>query len=294
MLNAKILSSANIHKEARDWSNRVITNGGSVSASTLKAVSNFCHGIDGAGLRDRFVRLNLFCGNDLNACVVPLYRSLSFGGTLYGGSTDTNTNFIGTDYVETGSGGGLTTNTSPYSKCIDTDFTDNILFSTITNNQDSHMSLYMNYMTVSSTVVMGTQDYCNCYISYMLFGPPGSNYIENYMNSDCGANNYANGTVTTSYGLITNSCTGSSINYYNGNTSLLSGSTAPWSAPTGTNIIVMGTSYFDSLCEGYGIGNMDYTGTGCGYSFGKGLSSGQVSDYNTIMTTFQTALGRNA
>lgn len=55
------------HPEAQDWRNRVITNGGTVSGSTLTAVSNFCRSIDAAGLRDRFYRLNLFCGTGLSA-----------------------------------------------------------------------------------------------------------------------------------------------------------------------------------------------------------------------------------
>jgi hypothetical protein len=103
------------HVEAMDWASRVVTNGGSVSASTLRAVSAFCVAVDAAGIRDRFLRLNLFCGTGLSAALVPLYRSASFGGTTYGNTTDTNNNFVSGDYNDTGAVSGLTGNgTSKY------------------------------------------------------------------------------------------------------------------------------------------------------------------------------------
>jgi hypothetical protein len=65
-------------------------------------VNAFCDSIDAAGLRDRFYRLNLFCGTGLAACLVPLYRGPSLGGTQYGGTTDTNNGpFVSGDYGET-------------------------------------------------------------------------------------------------------------------------------------------------------------------------------------------------
>jgi hypothetical protein len=98
------------HLEALDWASRVTTNGGSVSTETLAAVSTFCSAIDAAGIRDRFYRLNLFCGTGLSAALVPLYRGPSRTGTQYGGSTDTNINFVNGNYLETGATSGLTGN----------------------------------------------------------------------------------------------------------------------------------------------------------------------------------------
>jgi hypothetical protein len=100
------LSRPRVHHDALDWARRVVTNGGSVSQSTLRAVSTFCDAVDRANIRDRFYRLNLFCGTGLAACLVPLYRGQSLGGTQLGGVTDTNTNFVSGDYSETT---GLTT-----------------------------------------------------------------------------------------------------------------------------------------------------------------------------------------
>ena len=91
-----------VHPEAADWRSRVITNGGTVSASTLKAVDTFCKAISSAGLRDRFYRLNLFAGGNLSACLVPLYRNTSLSGSPLGNATDTNAGsvFVSGDYSE--------------------------------------------------------------------------------------------------------------------------------------------------------------------------------------------------
>ena len=117
-----VVRRASLHPEAADWVARVVSNGGTVSASTAAAVNTFCRAIDAAGIRDKFYRLNLFCGGTsgtavgLNSALVPLYRGPSLGGTQYGGTTDTNTGntFQVGDYAETGAGGGLTGGSTKY------------------------------------------------------------------------------------------------------------------------------------------------------------------------------------
>jgi hypothetical protein len=100
-MNPRLLRpTSTTHPEAQVWRNAVIANGGTVSGSTLNAVSRFCRSIDAAGIRDRFYRLNLFCGTGLNAALVPLYRSTAFGGSAVGNTTDTNVNFVSGDYAE--------------------------------------------------------------------------------------------------------------------------------------------------------------------------------------------------
>jgi hypothetical protein len=107
--------------DAQDWVNRVYANGGTVSESTAAAVNTFCNAIDAASIRDRFYRLNLFCGDSdasLVAVRTPLYRGPSLGGTQYGNALDTNNNFVQGDYAETGASGGLIGNTT--TKYLDT------------------------------------------------------------------------------------------------------------------------------------------------------------------------------
>lgn len=123
---ATIIRSSGYHQEAMNWASRVLNNGGSVSASTMKAVSDFCKAVDLLGVRDKFYRLNLFCGDSLSAALVPLYLGTSFGGTRLGNATDTNNGpFVSADYVETGSTGGLTKSNSATTKYLDSGLATN-------------------------------------------------------------------------------------------------------------------------------------------------------------------------
>lgn len=120
MNNRLLRPTANAHHEARDWAARVVANGGAVSTPTLAAVSTFCRSIDKEpGLRSAILRLNLFCGSNLNACLVPLYRASSPFSGIIGNATDTNNGpFVSGDYNETGAAGGLKGNGA--SKYLDT------------------------------------------------------------------------------------------------------------------------------------------------------------------------------
>lgn len=113
-MNPRLLRprASGVHPEAASWRTRVVANGGSVSTTTMQAVDRFCRTIDAAGIRDRFYRLNLFCGTGLAAALVPLYRGPSASGATFGDATDTNNNFVSADYVETGTTGGLKGNGS--------------------------------------------------------------------------------------------------------------------------------------------------------------------------------------
>jgi len=101
-MNPRLLRpTSTTHPEAQVWRNAVIANGGTVSGSTLNAVSRFCRSIDAAGIRDRFYRVGIFAGTGLNAALVPLYRGPSRTGTQFGNATDTNVGpFVSGDYAE--------------------------------------------------------------------------------------------------------------------------------------------------------------------------------------------------
>jgi hypothetical protein len=98
------LRLAPIHPEAADWSTRVAAQGASVLTTTLANVSRLCYAIDAAGIRDRFLRLNVFSGTGLNAAITPLFRGRSLTGPQFGGTVDNNAGgasaFVSGDYSE--------------------------------------------------------------------------------------------------------------------------------------------------------------------------------------------------
>lgn len=124
------------HPDAIDWLNRIRRNGGSASQQTILAVSRFCEDIEAARLRQRFMRLNLFCGNQLAAALTPLYLSDGTSPAAIGNLTDTNNGpFVQVDYIERGSQGGLVGNGA--TKFLNT----GVLQSQITSLNDSHASI---------------------------------------------------------------------------------------------------------------------------------------------------------
>jgi len=268
--------------DAQDWVNRVYANGGTVSASTAAAVNQFCNDIDygvgGVSIRDRFYRLNLFCGSNLNAALVPLYRGPSLGGTQYGNATDTNNGpfvGVGTDYAETGASGGLAGNAS--TKYLKTGFIHNTL-----PQNDSHIA---SYEISRATAIYRTSVGCRangsagCFIlgtwantsQYALVGYESTSSLAL---SNSGGGFYV-GTIT-----------GASMSALYRNATGKVTTTLTTRTPGSQEIFVF------ALNDGGSFSVPTDARLG-GYSFGLQMSDAQVLAYNTAMQAFQTAMTRN-
>ena len=137
-LSSKTTRPRTFHHEALAWRTAVQNNGGSVRATTLRAVSNFCTAINDAGIRSKFLRLNLVCGNDLAAARTPLYRGASASGTQYGSTADTNIGpFTSADFSDAT---GITGN--GISKAFDTTLTIGTLQTAGLDQDNCHASVY--------------------------------------------------------------------------------------------------------------------------------------------------------
>jgi len=148
------------HPDAINWLDRVRRNGGSASQQTILAVSQFCEDIEAAGLRRRFLRVNLFCGDQLAAALTPLYLSGSTSPAAIGNQTDTNNGpFVQADYIERGALGGLQGNGA--TKFLNT----GLLQSQITSLNDSHAS-------ISGTLLETSGDKMALGV-YLVSGPDG-------------------------------------------------------------------------------------------------------------------------
>jgi len=289
--------SANLHREAVDWHNRVITNGGRVSSSTLKAVSNFCRRIDADGIRDKFLRLNLFCGNDLNACFTPLYLGPSFGGTQYGDPQDGNFGPFGSiDYTETGAGGGLSGNNA-ISAYLDTGLDSTTPFSTmgITYN-NIHGAVYLSNLGTTESWMGGV-------IGGNVFGFEGGDYagvsvfwgFGESQNWNFPAGSYVSNTTCSNEGLIVGNLKSGNDVFSIENTSCTDSSSNSNVAGiyTATNIYIMRGPYGYALPGDPEPSYNSTDDTVAGYSLGLGLSSSELTSYYSALNSFQTALGRN-
>ena len=268
------LARPRVHHEALDWARRVVTNGGSVSQSTMRAVSTFCDAIERAGIRDRFYRLNLFCGTGLSACLVPLYRGQTFGGAAYGSTTDTNNNFVSGDYAETGASGGLKGNGT-------TKFLNTGLNCSSLSLGDRHISVYeIAKATTAYSTSIGNRG------TSALFELDLESPITTYTLYASSAANAARDTAYTQGGahfVGSQAATTSSVLFKNGS-SAATGATNATTAPAAPIYV---------LALRNGSITSDYSSARIGaYSIGLSMSSGQALAYYSAMQAFQTALAR--
>ena len=274
--------AAGVHPEAAAWKTAVTSNGGSVSAATLKAVSKFCADIDTAGIRDRFYRVNLFCGTGLSACLVPVYRGQSRTGTQYGNTTDTNTNFVSGDYVETGASGGLQglrtstkrleTGLAPAEFSGHNFHASSYECATSDTSNDTSVGAYR--LANNAGFTLGTSDNTTFFDFSQI-------------------NNAIRVTATPPNGHIVGTQTGNRTgaifrNGVSASTTYLGGAntSSDWSLVT-WGIAIFTTQTGSGTFDAYSSARLG------GYSVGLSMTGTQVAAYYTAMNAFQTSLTRN-
>lgn len=268
-----------IHPEAADWANRVRANGSSVSAATLVAVDRFCKSIDAAGIRDRFYRLNLFCGGTsgtavgLNSALVPLYRGPSLGGAQFGNTTDINAGgvFVAGDYTETGATGGLTGGGTRY---LDTGFSMDTLPSTTSGHAAVYCPNRSARLAFAGMIGVGVTGASG-------FGISTDTSVYGIWGAIASVINNTNGM------LLVSRESASLLTTYANATSIATNTTTVTPSALARNAAV-----FASRASPTVVDNFD-SRRYCGYSIGLGMTASQAAAYYTAMQTFQTALTRN-
>lgn len=269
-----------LHPDARDWRDRVVANGGSVSASTLNAVSVFCAAAASGGWRDRFLRLNLFCGtsdSSLFAVRTPLFRGQSLGGTQFGNAMDTNNNFVAGDYTETGSSGGLSSNAT---KWLNTGLATNAL-----TVGDRHLSAYEVVRSGGTYQRFLGSEGAGAGSQQFLLGYDVSGGVVRFGFGAFSATLSGASTSTGGHFLGNNMSDRSGSIYKNASRDAFTneGTTA---TPTTAEVYVFGINRGGSATDGY-------AGRLGGYSIGLSMTPTQVSSFYSAMQSFQTALTRN-
>jgi len=279
---------AGFHAEALLWQTAVIANGGTVSSGTMQAVSNFCTSIVTAGIRSKFLRLNLVCGNNLAAARVPLYRGASAAGTQYGSAADTNIGpLTANDYSEaTGLQGNGTTKALDCTIKLGT-------FKTFGCDYDSvHLSVYNRSLSGVFGTSFGAYDLNGVYFgnglainssdqsSYTVTAPEFLSGTTTSGDHDIVASPFARGfhlgeftaAAAGFYGINGTNVTGTITNSFS----------SAFDAADATPLYFLGdfTAYSSQLLSAYSCG-LPMTTTANRLAFA------------TAMTAFQTALGRN-
>jgi hypothetical protein len=271
------------HPEALAWRDAVVANSGTVSASTLAAVTTFCRSIDSAGIRDRFYRLSLMAGDGLLAALVPLYRGPSRTGTQYGNTADTNVNFVSGDYTLAS---GLTGNGS--NKYLQTGVRLDLLPAGVETN--GHLSAYVRTTPNSSAMIS----------SYSFHSSTAADRHRYEMTPNAGTfgrETGVNGPGSPTYPghqVVTRSSASSLFTYSNA----LGGSemtTSLTPAATGAPFTVFCRNLVTGTPPGTGTYSPTFYFSGAlgAYSIGQSLSAVQVQSFYLAMVAFQAALGRN-
>lgn len=270
-------SAAGVHPEAASWATRVAANGGSVSGATLNAVSRFCRDIDAAGIRSRFYRLNLFCGNNLEAALVPLYRGESISAAVRGNATDTNTNFVSGDYSETSSGGGIVGNGT--TKHLDTGLTASSL------PDECHASVWLSAQNSS----VGTQ----LYLSSDNFNDAGYYVFGWGRFANAGLFRIFSSDIVTTDNVSTGKhWLGTAKKSGGSNTATVYRNGSQRQQGTSSSMTVGAQSLFVFAGNRKGTATdrtVDRLGA---YSLGQTMTSSQASSFYTAINTFMGAIGR--
>lgn len=267
-----------IHHEAIDWATRAAANGGTISTTTIRAVSEFCRAVDTQSIRDRFLRLNLAAGGFLGS-LVPLYRSASFGGTVLGNATDTNVNLVSADYEETGALAGWKGNGT--NKYLNT----GVVPSTSLSLGNTHLSALMATAPTSGSfpaiVSAGSASALFQIVSFQGSTATPAYFVENLAAG--GINSAANNPT----GLFMGSSVSTSDRrcFLNGAQSGTTSTTSPASQLPSRPMFVFANNN-NGTPANYNTGRVS------AYSIGLGMTAAQVVAYNTALAAFRSALGR--
>ena len=276
--------------DAQDWINRVYANGGTVSSATAGAVNQFCDAIDAASLRSKMLRLNLFCGTGLNACLTPLYRAASLGDTQLGNATDTNQGpFAAGAYTEAT---GLTP-VFASGHYLDTGLTPDAMPLSVV--QAMHLAFSNGPIPAQGSAVYP-------HLIGAANNPADRHYLGSFEMPTSGSATLVGQLgkqATTSAAVLTGANPSSSWVLSRTNATSLAiyqnGSLANTNTSSTTGIASYSRSFFvfKTNFNGSAIGD-SIAMPGRHYSIGAGLTGPEVSSYNSALSSFFSAIGRTA
>jgi len=286
-----VLAPVSGHPEVQDWINRVYRNGGSVSQYTADQVTSFAREIDSAGLRSLLYRVNLFCGNDINAAFVPLYRGPVALDTRFGNEIDVTTGSgVAFTYSEgTGLQGDPVSNGGGARRYLNTGVILGAVPQLVGNH---HISAYTNRLPSIGDATVGTpigvyesaSRGMTLYITQEVYNVGAfANSLLNFANST------APKALPTDRGHYIANHISPILNIYEAGTKIGERNLTGFLITTPT---VFPVCVFAEGRPSPSVPLFNYTNPMQGYSIGAGLTAAQALAFSQIMELFQQRLSR--
>jgi len=266
--NSNTITTLTYNTEVIGWVSRVVGQSSTVSQGTKDAVNTFVSALKTASILTKIKRCGVYAGDTLNALKAPLINTI-------GTATDNPNGFVSGDYSEAT---GLTGNTSG-SKQIQTGL---LITDAALGDNDIHMSCYVRTGSNEGSVCMGAQTVPNDTILMPANG--GTTYW------DC--NNAGGGRISASDSLGKGFYVGSRVSssssvLYKNATSIASTTNAGGSRPA-----TPGSLFVHDVGDSAGS-HAATSRTLSFYSIGTGLTSSEVTAFNSAVQALQTYFGRN-
>lgn len=251
--------------EATSWADFAVPrNGGTVSAATKGYAATFITALKTAGIRSKILRLNLYAGSSLAACLTPIIRDV-------GGFFDISTGFVSGDYSESTGLQGDTSN----GKYLNT----MVIPSEHLFLNDFHLGFYNRTSTNEARIPVGASNTAATEVTYCLCGYSGSSYWNAWNSVTQISAADANGR-----GFYLGVRDASERRLYKAGTSLVNSATLGGARPS-----------FPIFVHCYNFNGAASDSTSrilAGYTIGKALTSTEATAFSAAWQAFQTSLGR--
>ena len=253
--------------ETLQYLDRIFLNGGSISEASLVAVDQFVVDCKAANIWTKLIEVGPFAGSNLNAALVKLAYQAGGSGVL------SNSNFVASDYVETGSSAGLL---GDGTKFLNT----GVLADSIPAH--AHMSFYLreDVVQTGNRMLMGALSASDhSWLGALVPGTAGDFRL--------GGTTTATGGGAMVKGFYTGSREGpSSVSLYRDGTLLNTNVSGTGAGRPAFAIYLWGHN-------SSGAATARISTRGCFYSIGEALNATEVAALNTATRNLQIALNRN-